>query len=307
MTSTEKLSEDLYDALVTLFGSHPGFRAAHAKGIVLKGEFTPTTGASSISKAIHWQSGSTPVTIRFSNSTGLPTIPDGDPNASPRGLAIKFHLPGDAAMDIVAHSFNGFPVATAEEFLAFLRAVATTPPGAEPSDELKTFFGTHPQALAFAVAPKPAPVSFASTSYFGVNAFQFINAAGKVSLGRYFIRPTDGEHYLTAEGATAKSPDYLSQEITDRLATGPTQFTLFVQLAAPGDSTHDGSQPWPEDRSQVEIGNLKITATIADSPSAQRSLIFDPTRLTDGIELSDDPLPAARSGVYAVSYRRRNP
>jgi catalase len=306
MNSSEALYEQLVDALVALFGSHPGFRAAHAKGIVLKGDFVPTPGASSLSRAAHWQGGRVPVTVRFSNSTGLPTIPDGDPNASPRGLAIKFHLPGDAATDIVAHSFTGFPVGTAEEFLAFLRAVATTPPGAAPSDELKAFFGSHPQALAFAVTPKPASVSFVTTSYFGVNAFRFVNAAGEVKVGRYFIRPVVAEQYHPPEAASAQSADYLSQEITSRLAAGPAQFRVFVQLAAPGDATHDGSQPWPADRPQVEVGLLNITESVTDGANLQRSLIFDPIRLTDGIELSDDPLPAARSGVYSVSYRRRN-
>ena len=306
MPTNESLYEQLVDALVALFGSHPGFRAAHAKGIVLKGDFVASSGASAVSKAYHFQGEKVPVTIRFSDSTGLPTIPDGDPNASPRGLAIKFHLPGDAAADIVSHSFNGFPVATAEEFLTFLRAVATTPPGAPPSDELKAFFGTHPNALAFAVTPKPAAVSFASTSYFGVNAFRFINAAGEVKVGRYFIHPVAGEQYLADDVAAAQSPDYLSTEITTRLATAPAQFRLFIQIAAPEDQTHDGSQTWPADRQQVEIGLLSITKTVADSATLQRSLIFDPIRFTDGIESSDDPLPAARSGVYSVSYSRRN-
>ncbi|HEY0257735.1 MAG TPA: catalase family peroxidase [Candidatus Methylacidiphilales bacterium] len=306
MASDESLHEQLVDALVALFGSHPGFRATHAKGIVLKGDFMPSPNAASLSRAAHFQGDRIPVTVRFSNSTGLPTIPDGDPNASPRGLAIKFHLPGDAATDVLGHSFNGFPVGTAEEFLTFLRAVATTPPGAEPSDELKAFLSNHPQALAFAVTPKPAPVSFATISYFGVNAFRFINAAGDVKLGRYFIRPVAGEHYLTPETASTQPPDYLSEEIVARLSTGAAQFRLMIQIAAPGDPTHDASLSWPSDRQEVEAGLLSITETVPDSATLQRSLIFDPVRLTDGIELSDDPLPAVRSGVYSVSYRRRN-
>ncbi len=154
MPEEKSLAEQLYDALVTLFGSHPGFRAAHAKGIVLKGDFIASPSALSISRAAHFQGERIPVTIRFSNATGLPTIPDNDPHASPRGLAIKFHLPGESTTDIVSHSFNGFPVGTGEDFLALLRAIATTPPGTEPSDQLKAFLGSHPQSSGVCNGPE---------------------------------------------------------------------------------------------------------------------------------------------------------
>ncbi len=140
-----------------------------------------------------------------------------------------------------------------------------------------------------------------------MNAFRFVNAAGEAKFGRYFIQPVSGEEYLAPEALAAKSPDYLSEEITARLAKEPAHMRILVQIAEPGDPTHDGSEIWPTERSLIEMGFLSITETVADSATLQRSLIFDPTRVTDGIELSDDPLPATRSAVYSVSYSRRNP
>ena len=123
----QQLFESAVDALNALFGSHPGFRAVHAKGVLCEGTFTPSTDAASLSRAPHFQT-TVPVTVRFSDFTGIPNIPDTDPNANPRGLAIRFHLPNGSDADIVAHSFNGFPVGNVEEFVGFLHAVAATKP-----------------------------------------------------------------------------------------------------------------------------------------------------------------------------------
>ena len=122
------LAAQIVEALTALFGVHPGYRAVHAKGIVCQGTFRPAGSAASVSRAPHLQREPVPITVRFSNFPGVPTLPDGDPNSSPRGLAIKFRLPGGATTDIVAHSYNGFPVSTGEEFLAFAQALAASGP-----------------------------------------------------------------------------------------------------------------------------------------------------------------------------------
>ena len=302
----KELHEQLVNVLNTLFGAHPGFRAAHAKGIVCEGSFTPSAVASSISCAAHLQSATVSVTFRFSNSTGVPNIPDGDPNATPKGLAIRFHAPGGDT-DIVSHSANGFPVSTAEDFLVFLRAVASSPPDAPHPTPVEKFVGSHPNTLKFVQLPKPTPASFARSSFFGVNAFRFVNRENKAQFGRYFIRPVAGEEHLEAAAAAAKTPNFLFEELPQRLAKAPVQFRLNLQLPNPGDPTHDASITWPDDRAQVDLGVLSVKSVVADSDAAQKKLIFDPARLIDGIELGDDPLPRDRAGVYSVSFSRRNP
>src|SRR5271157_879029 len=91
---TNATPEQLVDALNGVFGKHPGARAVHAKGIVLEGVFTPNPAAASLSNAPHFQKTPVPVTVRFSNFAGIPTLPDAEGLASPHGLAVKFHLPG---------------------------------------------------------------------------------------------------------------------------------------------------------------------------------------------------------------------
>src|SRR5579863_4280129 len=163
-----KLAEDLLKQFDTIFGLHPGFRPAHAKGALLTGTFTPSPDAVSLTRAPHIQRQSTPVTVRFSDSTGIPLIPDNDPYANPRGIAIRFHLAERVHTDIIGHSTDGFPTHTGAEFLEFLRAVAASGASKTSPSPIEVFLGAHPKALAFVQTPKPAPSSFARETYFGV-------------------------------------------------------------------------------------------------------------------------------------------
>jgi catalase len=120
------LSNAILQKFEALFGAHPGFRPVHAKGAMLNGSFTPSPDAAKLSKALHFNRPSSPATVRFSNSTGIPVIPDNDPNADPRGCAVRFHLAERVHTDIVAHSANGFPSRTGQDFLDFLTAISIT-------------------------------------------------------------------------------------------------------------------------------------------------------------------------------------
>ncbi|WP_348268541.1 catalase family peroxidase [Edaphobacter paludis] len=299
------LSNDLLKQFETIFGEHPGFRPAHAKGTMLTGTFTPSSSAASLSRAPHILRSSTPITVRFSNSTGLPLIPDNDPNASPHGLAIRFHLAEHTHTDIISHSTDGFPTHTGEEFLEFLRAVAASGPSAAHPTPIETFLGTHPAALAFVQAAKPNPSSFARESYFGVSAMRFTNREGVRRYGRYRIIPEAGNDFLDDAAAAARSANYLFDEIAERVAKGPIKFRILVQLANAGDATDDATIHWPEDRTQLELGTLSLTKPVADNAHEQQHIIFDPIPRVDGIEPSDDPLLELRAAVYLISGRRR--
>jgi catalase len=299
------LSREVMQAFDDLNGSHPGFRPAHAKGILLSGVFTPSTGGTSLTRAPHLQRPSTPVTVRFSDFAGIPTVPDNSPDASPRGMAIRFHLAEHVHTDIVAHSVDGFPARTAGEFAEFLRAVRASAGATTRPTPIEAFLGTHPAALAFVQAAKPFPSSFAKESFFSVSAHKFTNQHGVSQFGRYRIRPDGGGDYLDAKTAEAKSADYLFDEIKERLAKGPVKFQVIVQVAAAGDTVDDSTVHWPEDRSQVEFGSIQLTGIVADNQSEQRHIIFDPIARVDGIDVSGDPLLEARADVYLMSGRRR--
>src|SRR6266852_3108749 len=197
-------------------GIHPGFRPAHAKGILLTGMFTPSPEAASLTRAPHLHRDSTPVTVRFSNFAGIPTVADNDPQgAGPRGFAVRFHLAEHLHTDIVAHSVDNFPARTAEGLLEFLNALIATDPAGPHPNAIEKFLGAHPTAATFVQIPKPVPTSFAKESFFAVSAFKFTNADGKSRYGRYRILPVAGNEYLDTAGAAAQSPHFLFDELTD--------------------------------------------------------------------------------------------
>ncbi|MGH9776422.1 MAG: catalase family peroxidase [Candidatus Acidiferrales bacterium] len=308
LPSDEKLIElgnDLIKQLDTLFGLHPGFRPAHAKGVLLTGAFNPSAEAASLTRAPHIARDSTPVTVRLSNTTGIPIIPDNDPNASPRGLAIRFHLADRVHTDIIGHSTDGFPTRTGQEFLEFLRAVAASDPSKPSPSPVELFLGTHPAALAFVQAPKPSPASFAKEAFFGVTAFRFTNRDGVTRYGRYRISPAAGIEHLDEAAAKGKDANYLFDEITQRIAAGPIRFDIQVQIANEGDIVDDATIHWPADRRFIPFGSIILTAMASDDAEQQKRMIFDPIPRVDGIDPSDDPLLELRAAIYLISGRRR--
>lgn len=293
----------MVDALNGVFGRHPGARAVHAKGILLEGKFTPSKAARTVSKAPHLQN-AVPVVVRFSNFAGIPTVPDTDGHASPRGLAIKFKLPDGSDSDIVAHSFNGFPTPTGDDFHDLLIALGTSGAGAAKPTPLETYFASHPVAKEFLTSPKPNPVSFSTLPYFGVNTFKFTNAAGKETYGRYQFLPVGGAKYLTASQASKASANYLLDEIGPRVEKAPVKFRFVLQVAEKGDQLDDPSVAWPDTRKTVELGVISITRLIPDGPAADKKLLFIPSAVPPGIEPAD-PMIQIRSMAYPVSFGRR--
>jgi catalase len=294
----------IVDALNKNYGVHPGYRANHAKGIVVEGSFKASPEAATLNKSTLFSDAKFPVTVRFSDAGGLPDVHDAAPAANPHGMAIKFHLPNGGESDIVVNSLKFFPVATPEEFRDLQLAAATSPAGSPMSAQLKAFLASHP-SVGKATATLGIPASFADEQYYGINAFVFTSPNGQKQAVRYIVVPEKIVH-LSKEEAAKKSPNYLMDDLLVRLAKGPVTFHIKAQLAAVGDSTKDPTQAWPEDRKVVDLGTLTIDKSVADSAVAQRKLLFLPGRLTDGIEPSDDPLIAARDGSYAVSFERRN-
>ena len=302
---SSSLITDLLGILDELSGGvHLGFRPAHARGLMCIGSFNPSLQAAGLTRAPHANRPSTTVTVRYSNATGIPTIPDNDPaHSGPRGIAIRFHLADHVHTDIVAHSTNGFPVRTGEEFLEFLRAAAAA--GAGKPDAMPAFLAAHPNAREFVETPKPIPTSFAREAFFAVTSFKFTNGEGVSRHGRFRIRPEEGTDYLSNERASTESPDFLFAEIGPRLARGPVRLAVLVQLAGNGDDVTDSSVAWPESRPQIPFGTITLTARVDDMEPDRRKIIFDPIPRIDGIDTSGDPLSEVRSEIYLLSGRRR--
>ncbi|KAA2236619.1 catalase family peroxidase [Salinarimonas soli] len=293
------------DAVNALFGPQNGFRALHAKGLVTQGTFRASPGASALSRAVLFDGSTIPVTVRFSDGSGAPMIPDGSEDANPHGMAIKFRLPDGSETDMVTNALKFFPFSTAEQLRDLFRAIKASPPDAPKPTALDTFLAAHPNVKA-ANATVATPASYAEENYFGQNAFVLVNKAGARQAVRYVLEPERLVHLDPAEAAR-RPPNFLADEMRGRLARGPVTFRLLAQIAAPDDQTVDPSRPWPADRRRVELGRITIDTVVPNSDEAQKALLFLPGQITDGIELSDDPMVTIRDEAYAVSFSRRNP
>jgi catalase len=296
--------ETFVDALNSTFGKQTTNRATHAKGIVLLGRFSPSAEAQSLSKAPHFKQ-AVPITVRFSDNTGLPKLADAAPLATPHGLAIKFHLPDGTETDLVTHSYNGFPTSTADDQRLFFIAVGSSGPGVASPTPLEKFMMDHPAVKAFLTAEDPPPVSYGTITYFGVNSFKFTNGDGKVTFGRYQIIPVAGRHFLSKEEIAKATPDYLTEEIGRRVTKAPVQFKLVLQLAASGDKIDDPAIAWADTNKVVDLGIIEITSVVPNPEATDQALLFMPGLLPVGIEPAD-PMIQFRNKTYPVSYDRRH-
>ena len=303
---SDTLIRELLESFDNLFGLHPGLRPVHAKGVMCSGAFTPAIEATALTRAPHVARPSTLVIVRFSDFAGVPTVADNDPGgAGPRGMAVRFQLAEHVHTDIVAHSENGFPTRTGEEFLEFLRALAASGPNAAKPTPIDSFLATHAAARHFIEAPKPIPTSFARESYFGVSALRFTNQAGASRYGRFRIHPQDGNEYLSAAAAAKISANFLADELSQRLTAEPVKMRVLVQMAASDDELSDSTVAWPDDRPQIEFGTIVLTTRVNDAEPDMRKMIWDPIPRVDGIDPSDDPLFEMRAALYLLSGRRR--
>ncbi len=293
------------DVMNKLWGRHPGLRANHAEGVVVEGSFTPTPEAAGLSSAAIFAGKPVPVTVRFSDATGLPDLADGADAANPHGMAIRFKPEGATYVDVVLNSLPYFPVATGKEFVQLLQAASESGPDAPHPTKVEQFIAAHP-AAAKAGANVRTPISFARETYNGVDAFIFVNTKGERQPFRFQFQPIAGAEHLDKDAAAKMPPDFLQTELPERLKKEKAEFRVMAQLANPGDQTKDPTQPWPTDRRMVNLGTLTLTSTVADQAKAQKDLRFLPNHLQPGIEVSDDPLIDARVRSYVISFGRRS-
>jgi catalase len=303
----ERVIEQLVTTLRKLAGPHPGFRPAHAKGIVCGGTFRAAADAPRVCRAAHLQGQPVATIVRFSNGSGDPNVHDGAPGV--RALSVKFRLPGGGYADVLANSVEGFAARNPEEFLAFLQAqLPDLATGKPDPDAVPRFLESHPHTKAFVgrLMQKPVPASYAQATYHSENAFRFTAADGTSRFGRYHWLPEAGESFLSPEEGAKRNPNFLRDELAARLGPGPVAFRLALQLAADGDPTDDPTALWPGDRPVVELGRMEITGISPAGAADERRLVFDPANVTDGIALSADPILLARSPAYSISFERRS-
>ena len=234
------------------------------------------------------------------------TAPDAEVDG--RGLAVTFDLPDGTATDIVALTLPVFFVRTPEDFLEFTRVRKPDPETGQPDfAKVGPFIEAHPEVLPAiqAALGAKAPASYLECSYNGLHAFRLVNAAGEGTWVRWTFEPDTPGAGLEQADAAAREPDYLQADLVERLGEGPAGFTLVAVVAQDGDPLDDPTAAWPEDRERVAIGRLEVTGLAFDREQDGDILVFDPTRVVDGIECSDDPILHARSWAYSESVLRR--
>jgi catalase len=284
-------------AIHGLAGFHPGFRAMHPLGRIYRGTFTASGAGAALTRAVHFQPGAiVPATARFSYGGADPKAPV---NGS-AGMAIKFYLDDGTVTDLVMLNRAIFPAALPEDYLSIAAAAA------DPAT-LQAWLAERPKAAAAfkANAESPAAKSLAETRFHGMHVFWFENAAGQRRAIRYEFEPVAGVSGQSAAEFAAMPEEYLFTELEERLAHGPVAFDLVVRLGEPGDNIVDPTTDWPEPRERVTLGRLALQRRTSTAELGDPIMLHDPTRTTDGIDVSDDPILNVRRGTYEVSAVNR--
>lgn len=290
----------MVEALHTAFGDHHA-RAVHTKGIVFEGTFTPDPQARTLTRAPIFAGGTVPVIARFSLFAGVPDLPDNNDGASPAGFAVKMIGADGDDFDIEANQHSNFIVKTFDEFAIFLRALGSA--GKGDKGPLEAFLAAHPESRAF-LASRTYPASYASATYFGINALKFTNAAGNASFIRYRFVPRAPEKYLNPDERKAAGGSYLQDEIVKRVAAGPVMFDLYAQIAGPGDAIDNPAIAWPETRRMVKLGTFTLTRQPPDPEAVAKTLLFLPGQPHPGVEAAD-PMLVMRNTAYPISLGQR--
>jgi catalase len=299
--SPDRLTPNKFaDAFRGPSGPAIGHRLNHAKGICFTGSFESNGAGAALSKAQVFAAGQYPVLGRFSVAT--PDFAALDAKQRIRGMAIRISTPDGQEWRSAMIDVPFFPLATPPELYELTVASTSADPKAIPA-----FAATHPKLVRFGAWAKTAPWtgSYAEERYNSINAFIFTDGSGAEHAVRWSLLPADQPVPVPPEELAKRGPDFLEQEVQQRVANHPLRWTMSVTVANPGDPTSDPTQAWPEDRRTIAVGTLTVAQIEPEADGPCRDITFDPAVLPDGIRTSDDPFPAARSAVYAVSYDRR--
>ncbi|MQA73945.1 MAG: catalase [Solirubrobacterales bacterium] len=301
----DDLHERIIDAANATYGSHGGRRALHAKGSWARGTFTAAPEAARLTCAAHLRGEPVEALVRFSNASGDPEAHDADRDG--RGMAVKLRFDGGET-DILATTSPAFLTRTPEEFLELISLRRPDPATGQPDlEKLGAFLAGHPesQTAVQAVIMSEPLASFATATYFSPHAFALVDAEGTRTWVRYRWHPEAGERRKPDDEARDRGRDYLHDDLGDRLLAGTIGFELRLQLAGADDPLDDPTAVWPDERELLRAGRLELTELIDDPERDGHIDVFDPARIVDGIELSDDPILRARPHAYSVSAYRR--
>ncbi len=289
-----------------VFGWHSGFRRNHAKGVCVTGFFDSNGQGARLSKAVVFQTGSVPVIGRFSLGGGNPDAADAADTV--RGLGIQFSLPDGEEWRTAMIDLPVFPFHNAQAFYDNLVASQPDPNTHKPDPgKMAAFAASHPEFVQAIKIIKSHEVSsgFDNSTFNGLNAFLFVDAAGTSTPVRWTLAPLQPFTPASASGAAQGNKNYLFDGLIASMHQHPLQWHLILTVGQPGDPTDDATLPWPAGREQVDVGTLTLDSVESEDAGPCRMINFDPLVLPAGIAASNDPLLSPRSAIYSQSFTRR--
>jgi catalase len=260
-----------------------------------------------LSKAGSLAKSDSPVIGRFSTGGGQPYAPDG--RLAFRSLALSLTQANGEQWRMALDDTPMFLVATPQAFVDFQRATTPDPKTGKPDPaRVDAYMARHPETRAFLRWQQDAPLStsFANETFYSINAFRFIDDAGKTWMVRWSFEPETPFEAIDKATLGARPANFLFDDVMARLVRSPLRWHLIVTVAEPGDVTDDATKVWPSNRQRIDAGTLVIDRALAEENGDCRNITFDPLILPSGIAPSDDPLLPARSGAYASSLVRRD-
>jgi catalase len=287
-------------------GIHAGFRRNHAKGVCVTGWFESSGQAAALSKAAVFRPVRVAVVGRFALAGGMPFQPDAP--ATVRSMALRFLLPDGEEWRTGMNNIPVFPVNSARGFYKQFLASSPDPATGKPDpDRMKAFLAAHPEtgrALSL-IKKRQVTSGFANSTFNGLNAFRFVDAAGHSVPVRWSTVPVQPVTADSAEPSAAGDKNYLFDDLITQIAQHPLQWRLIVTIGQADDPTNDPTLPWPDGRQKVDAGTVTIDHASSEDSGRCTDVNYDPLVLPSGIEPSDDPLLSARSAAYARSFTLR--
>ena len=302
----EVTADQVVKAIEGTFGVTPGERRNHTKGTCAAGEFVGSPKAAAYSRSALFSGKPIPVVARFSVAGGNPKVPDTARN--PRGMALEFRLPDGSLQHMTMLNTPVFGASEPRTFLDQMIAMKPDPATGKPDPEkMKAFKETHPDSLAQAdfLAKNNPPASYATSAFFGIHTFKFINRRNKITLVRWRFVPEDGEKRLTDDELKTSPPSFLEQALIERTHKGPVRWDMLVSIGQPGDSVDNPTLAWPENRKQFKAGTLTISSAMPQKGAECEKINFDPLVMSNGIAPTNDPILMFRSPAYAISFAKR--
>ncbi|WP_153145462.1 catalase family peroxidase [Dechloromonas sp. H13] len=302
----EVTAPQVVGAIEGVFGVTPGERRNHIKGTCAVGEFVGSKEAAVYSRSALFSGKPVPVVARFSVTGGNPKVPDTAKNV--RGMALQFKLPDGQLHQMAMLNTPMFGAASPQTFLDLMLALQPDPATGKPDPEkMKAFKASHPDNLAQAqyLASHNPPASYASSAFWGIHTFRFIDRQDKVTLVRWRFVPQDGEKRLSDDELKTAGANFLEPTLIARTQQGPVRWDMLLTIGQPGDPEDNPTLSWPAERREVKVGTLTITAAMPQKGAACEGINFDPLVMADGIAATNDPVLKFRSPAYAVSFGKR--